>query len=140
MLDHAVRSLKAGASRPVAAFAVTTEVTCISRRCSATYCADVHERLVLYKRFANCASAEQLERCRKSWSIASATCRARARADREPRLRILGRALGVARVDAAPKRSSPVRAHLPSIPRRVETRAETARLETHPPNSCASSA
>ncbi len=95
MLDHAVRSLKAGREPDLSQpFAVTTEVNLhFPALLPASYCADVHERLVLYKRFANCASAEQLGAMQEEL------------VDRfgSHRLRILGRALGVSRVDAAPE-------------------------------------
>src|SRR5437899_12582994 len=63
MLDHAVRSLKAGREPDLSQpFAVTTEVNLhFPALLPATYCADVQERLVLYKRFANCESAERVE-------------------------------------------------------------------------------
>jgi transcription-repair coupling factor (superfamily II helicase) len=63
MLDHAVRSLKAGREPDLSQpFEVTTEVNLhFPALLPAAYCADVHERLVLYKRFANCDTGERLE-------------------------------------------------------------------------------
>jgi len=63
MLDHAVRSLKAGREPDLSQpFEVVTEVNLhFPALLPASYCADVHERLVLYKRFANCDSLERLE-------------------------------------------------------------------------------
>ncbi len=106
MLDHAVRSLKAGREPDLSQpFEVTTEVNLhFPALLPATYCADVHERLVLYKRFANCASAEQLEAMQEELVDRFGELPGAARALIEShRLRILGRALGVARVDAAPE-------------------------------------
>ena len=64
MLDHAVRSLKAGKepdlSRPLN---VATEINLHSPALlPEDYCGDIHERLVLYKRLANCETFEALER------------------------------------------------------------------------------
>src|SRR5438552_3621718 len=106
MLDHAVRSLKAGREPDLSQpFEVTTEVNLhFPALLPATYCADVHERLVLYKRFANCSSAEQLEAMQEELVDRFGELPGAARALIEShRLRILGRALGVARVDAAPE-------------------------------------
>jgi len=63
MLDHAVRSLKAGKepdlSRPLS---VATEINLHAPALLPdTYCGDIHERLVLYKRLANCETFEALE-------------------------------------------------------------------------------
>jgi len=70
----------------------------------ASYCADVHERLVLYKRFANCDSAERVEAMQEELVDRFGDLPGAARALIEShRLRILGRALGVSRVDAAPE-------------------------------------
>src|SRR5205823_4572094 len=54
MLDHAVRSLKAGREPDLSQpFEVTTEINLhFPALLPASYCADVHERLVLDKRFA----------------------------------------------------------------------------------------
>ena len=106
MLDHAVRSLKAGREPDLSQpFAVTTEVNLhFPALLPASYCADVHERLVLYKRFANCESAEQLEAMQEELVDRFGDLPGAARALIEShRLRILGRALGVSRVDAAPE-------------------------------------
>ncbi len=106
MLDHAVRSLKAGREPDLSQpFAVTTEVNLhFPALLPASYCADVHERLVLYKRFANCGSVEQLEAMQEELVDRFGDLPGAARALIEShRLRILGRALGVARVDAAPE-------------------------------------
>ena len=66
--------------------------------------ADVHERLVLYKRFANCDRAERVEAMQEELVDRFGDLPPAARALIEShRLRILGRALGVARVDAAPE-------------------------------------
>jgi transcription-repair coupling factor (superfamily II helicase) len=106
MLDHAVRSLKAGREPDLSQpFEVTTEVNLhFPALLPATYCADVHERLVLYKRFANCASAESLEAMQEELVDRFGDLPGAARALIESHaLRILGRRLGVSRVDAAPE-------------------------------------
>jgi transcription-repair coupling factor (superfamily II helicase) len=106
MLDHAVRSLKAGREPDLSQpFAVTTEVNLhFPALLPASYCADVHERLVLYKRFANCDSAERVEAMQEELVDRFGDLPGAARALIEShRLRILGRALGVSRVDAAPE-------------------------------------
>jgi transcription-repair coupling factor (superfamily II helicase) len=67
MLNHAVKSLKAGKepdlSKPLS---VATEINLHSPALLPdSYCGDVHERLVIYKRLANCESAEALEQLRE---------------------------------------------------------------------------
>src|SRR5258706_7789279 len=64
MLEHAVRSLKAGKepdlSRPLN---IATEVNLHAPALlPESYCGDVHERLVLYKRLANCTTDAELQR------------------------------------------------------------------------------
>jgi len=106
MLDHAVRSLKAGREPDLSQpFEVTTEVNLhFPALLPATYCADVHERLVLYKRFANCESTERVEAMQEELVDRFGELPGAARALIEShRLRILGRSLGVARIDAAPE-------------------------------------
>jgi transcription-repair coupling factor (superfamily II helicase) len=63
MLNAAVKSLKAGREPDVSMpLAVTTEINLHAPALLPdTYCADVHERLVIYKRLANCESLEELE-------------------------------------------------------------------------------
>jgi transcription-repair coupling factor (superfamily II helicase) len=106
MLDHAVRSLKAGREPDLSQpFAVTTEINLhFPALLPASYCADVHERLVLYKRFANCDSAERVEAMQEELVDRFGDLPGAARALIEShRLRILGRAIGVARIDATPE-------------------------------------
>src|SRR6266849_3679345 len=106
MLDHAVRSLKAGREPDLSQpFEVTTEINLhFPALLPASYCGDVHERLVLYKRFANCESAERVEAMQEELVDRFGDLPGAARALIEShRLRILGRALGVARVDATPE-------------------------------------
>ncbi|HYS58048.1 MAG TPA: transcription-repair coupling factor, partial [Burkholderiales bacterium] len=106
MLDHAVRSLKAGREPDLwQPFEVITEVNLhFPALLPASYCGDVHERLVLYKRFANCESAERVEAMQEELVDRFGDLPGAARALIEShRLRILGRRLGVSRVDAAPE-------------------------------------
>jgi transcription-repair coupling factor (superfamily II helicase) len=106
MLDHAVRSLKAGKEPDLSQpFEVITEVNLhFPALLPAIYCADVHERLVLYKRFANCDTAERLEGMQEELVDRFGELPPAARALIEShRLRLLGKPLGVARIDAAPE-------------------------------------
>ncbi|HEY6240177.1 MAG TPA: transcription-repair coupling factor [Burkholderiales bacterium] len=106
MLDHAVRSLKAGREPDLSQpFEVITEVNLhFPALLPASYCADVHERLVLYKRFANCDTPERVEAMQEELVDRFGDLPGAARALIEShRLRILGRSLGVARIDAAPE-------------------------------------
>jgi transcription-repair coupling factor (superfamily II helicase) len=103
MLDHAVRSLKAGREPDLSQpFEVTTEVNLhFPALLPATYCADVHERLVLYKRFANCDTQERLDGMQEELVDRFGDLPGAARALIEShRLRLLGKALGVARIEA----------------------------------------
>ena len=63
MLASAVKSLKAGKEPNVdAPMAVTTEINLhLPALLPEDYCGDIHERLVLYKRLANCDATEQLD-------------------------------------------------------------------------------
>ena len=106
MLDHAVRSLKAGREPDLSQpFEVITEVNLhFPALLPASYCADVHERLVLYKRFANCDSAERVEAMQEELVDRFGDLPGAARSlIASHRLRILGRSLGVARIDADPE-------------------------------------
>ncbi len=103
MLERAVRALKAGRSidleQPVD---VAAEINLHAPALlPATYCSDVQERLTLYKRLANCTSAEELEAMREELVDRFGPPPEAARALVESHaLRIAARPLGVARIDA----------------------------------------
>jgi len=63
MLNSAVKSLKSGKEPDMnAPLAVTAEINLnLPALLPDAYCGDIHERLVLYKRLANCESAEELD-------------------------------------------------------------------------------
>ncbi len=105
MLEHAVKSLRKGKepdlSRPLD---VATEVNLHSPALlPETYCGDVHERLVLYKRLANCASDEEIERLTEELVDRFGPLPDATRVLLEcHRLRVQGAPLGVQKIDAAP--------------------------------------
>jgi transcription-repair coupling factor (superfamily II helicase) len=105
MLDHAVRSLKKGKepdlSQPLN---IATEVNLHSPALlPEAYCADVHERLVLYKRLANCETDEELERLTEELVDRFGPLPDPARVLLEcHKLRIQGAPLGVQKIDAGP--------------------------------------
>jgi transcription-repair coupling factor (superfamily II helicase) len=104
MLERAVRALKAGREPDLdAPFELATEVNLhVPALLPADYCPDVHERLVLYKRLANCETPEALDALREELVDRFGPLPEPARALVEAhRLRILGRPLGVARIDAS---------------------------------------
>lgn len=63
MLAHAVKQLQAGKEPDLSApLGVTTEINLHTPALLPdAYCPDVHERLVIYKRLANCATEDQLQ-------------------------------------------------------------------------------
>ena len=63
MLNHAVKQLKAGKEPDLnSPLGVTTEINLHTPALlTNSYCPDVHERLVLYKRLANCTDDDQLD-------------------------------------------------------------------------------
>lgn len=63
MLNHAVKQLKAGKEPDLnAPLGVTTEINLHTPALlTTTYCPDVHERLVIYKRLANCNDDDELD-------------------------------------------------------------------------------
>jgi transcription-repair coupling factor (superfamily II helicase) len=105
MLDHAVRSLKKGKepdlSQPLS---VATEVNLHAPALlPEVYCGDVHERLVIYKRLANCSTDEELERLTEEMVDRFGTLPEPTRVLLEcHKLRIQGAPLGVQKIDAAP--------------------------------------
>jgi transcription-repair coupling factor (superfamily II helicase) len=103
MLDTAVRSLKQGKEPDLAApLGITTEINLhVPALLPSDYVSDVHERLVLYKRLANCETEDELETMREELidRFGMLPDPARALLDSH-RLRILGKPLGVTRIDA----------------------------------------
>ena len=85
------------------ALAVTAEINLhVPALLPATYVDDVHARLVLYKRLADCRTLEALEALREELIDRFGNLPEPARALIEcHRLRVLGEPLGIARVDAA---------------------------------------
>jgi transcription-repair coupling factor (superfamily II helicase) len=105
MLEHAVKSLRAGREPDLSRLVtVATEVNLHAPALlPEAYCGDVHERLVIYKRLANCAGTEELERLTEELVDRFGDLPEPARVLLEcHRLRILGAPLGVARIDASP--------------------------------------
>jgi transcription-repair coupling factor (superfamily II helicase) len=104
MLDEAVRSLKAGREPDLSApLAATTEIKLhVPALLPTDYCPDVHERLTLYKRMANCATVDALDALREELVDRFGKLPEAARALVEThRLRIDSQPLGIARIDAA---------------------------------------
>src|SRR5258706_7784518 len=107
MLEHAVESLQAGREPDRAGpVSVATEVNPHAPALlPETYCGDVHERLVLYKRLANCSSDEELERLTEELVDRFRPLPDPTRVLLEcHRLRIQGAPLGVQKIDAGPGR------------------------------------
>jgi len=104
MLAHSVRSLQAGREPDLTQpLGVTTEINLhVPALLPAGYCSDVHERLVLYKRLANCATEEALTAMHEELVDRFGTLPEAAQALVEShRLRILAHPLGVIRIDAS---------------------------------------
>ncbi|HXC40115.1 MAG TPA: transcription-repair coupling factor [Burkholderiales bacterium] len=103
MLKHAVRSLKSGKEPDLSEpFDTATEINLhVPALLPADYCSDVHERLVLYKRLANCEDLDQLDLLQEELvdRFGELVEPARALIDSH-KLRILGKPLGVSRVEA----------------------------------------
>src|SRR4029079_3305517 len=105
MLEHPEASLKKGKEPDLGGpLNVATEVNLHAPALlPESYCGDVHERLVLYKRLANCATEEELERLTEELVDRSGALPDAARTLLEcHRLRIQGAPLGVQKIDAAP--------------------------------------
>jgi transcription-repair coupling factor (superfamily II helicase) len=106
MLNTAVKALKAGEKIPdlTAPLSVTSEINLrVPALLPNDYCPDVHERLTLYKRLANCATADELREMQEELIDRFGDLPAQAQALLEThRLRILGKNIGVARLDAGP--------------------------------------
>jgi transcription-repair coupling factor (superfamily II helicase) len=103
MLERAVRALKSGRAVDLEQpLDVSTEINLHTPALlPETYCSDVHERLTLYKRMANCESRDALELLREELVDRFGPLPEPARALLECHvLRLAARPLGVARVDA----------------------------------------
>jgi transcription-repair coupling factor (superfamily II helicase) len=109
MLNSAVKSLKAGKEPDMnAPLAVTAEINLNQPALLPdSYCGDIHERLVLYKRLANCESGEELDDLKEELID-------RFGLPPEPaqtllavhRLRLETRRYGIARLDVGPQAAS----------------------------------
>ncbi len=102
MLERAVRALKAGKAIELEQpFDVSTEVNLHTPALlPAAYCSDVHERLALYKRLADCATREELDALREELIDRFGALPEPAKALIECHLvRQAARPLGVARID-----------------------------------------
>jgi len=103
MLERAVRALRSGRAVDLEQpLDLATEVNLHTPALlPEAYCSDVHERLTLYKRMANCESPERLEALREELVDRFGPLPEPAQALLECHaLRIAARPLGVARVDA----------------------------------------
>ncbi len=108
MLNQAVRALKAGREPDLdEPLGVTTEVNLHAPALLPTdYCAGVHERLVIYKRLANCESMEALDDLKEElidrFGPPPPPTEALLAAHQ---LRVAGKALGVKKIDSGPDRT-----------------------------------
>ena len=103
MLNAAVKSLKAGKEPDLMApLAATTEINLGTPALLPNdYCADVHERLSLYKRLANCETGERVDDIQEELIDRFGRLPAQAQALIEThRLRIAAAPLGVRKIDA----------------------------------------
>ncbi len=104
MLNQAVKALKAGKEPDIAQpLGVTTEINLHSPALLPNdYCGDVNERLTLYKRLANCATLEELDRINEELidRFGLLPDSAASLLDTH-RLRILAKPLGIAKIDAS---------------------------------------
>jgi len=104
MLEEAVRALKAGREPDLSApLAATTEINLhLPALLPSDYCADVHERLTLYKRLANCTTLDALSGMQEELIDRFGRLPDAARALIEThRLRILSQPLGIQKIDAS---------------------------------------
>jgi transcription-repair coupling factor (superfamily II helicase) len=109
MLRAAVSSLRAGREPDLAApLGVATEINLhVPALLPATYCSDIHERLVLYKRLANGETIEDLDALQEELVDRFGSLPEAAQAlVASHRLRVVARPLGVIKVDAGPDRTT----------------------------------
>ena len=104
MLDTAIQSLKQGKEPDMQhPLGVATEIKLhVPALLPDDYCHDIHERLVLYKRMANCADDEQLDDMHRELIDRFGLLPNPARALLDcHRLRIAAKPLGIIRIDAS---------------------------------------
>ena len=104
MLDTAVKSLKKGEEPDLSApLGISTEINLHAPALLPDdYCNDIHERLVIYKRLANCETLEALDTMHEELIDRFGLPPEHAKTLLEShRLRVLGKPLGVARIDAS---------------------------------------
>jgi transcription-repair coupling factor (superfamily II helicase) len=106
MLNAAVKALKSGEKIPdlTAPLSITSEINLrVPALLPDDYCPDVHERLTLYKRLANCDTEDDLRAMQEELIDRFGELPAQAQALVEThRLRIAGKAVGIAKLDAGP--------------------------------------
>ncbi|WP_338761355.1 transcription-repair coupling factor [Massilia sp. METH4] len=103
MLNEAVRALKAGKEPDLAApLSTTTEINLhVPALLPADFCGDVHERLSLYKRLANCESQEAIDGLQEELIDRFGKLPEPAKALIEThRLRIAAKTVGIVKIDA----------------------------------------
>ena len=107
MLNAAVKALKAGKTIPdlTQPLSITSEISLgVPALLTNDYCPDVHERLTLYKRLANCDSDDELREMQEELIDRYGEMPPQTEALLEThKLRIAGRALGLAKLDAGPR-------------------------------------
>jgi transcription-repair coupling factor (superfamily II helicase) len=106
MLNEAVKALKAGKEPDLMApLHATTEISLGSPALLPNdYCGDVHERLSLYKRLANCETAEQIDALHEELIDRFGKLPVQAQALIEThRLRLSAKPLGIRKIDAGDK-------------------------------------
>jgi transcription-repair coupling factor (superfamily II helicase) len=109
MLKSAVKALKSGREPNLAEpLGVTTEINLhVPALLPESYCSDVHERLVLYKRLANAETSDEIDALQEELVDRFGPLPESARAlIASHRLRLTARKLGVTKVDAGPERST----------------------------------
>jgi transcription-repair coupling factor (superfamily II helicase) len=106
MLNAAVKALKTGEKVPdlTQPLSITSEINLrVPALMTDDYCPDVHERLTLYKRLANCDGEADLRAMQEELIDRYGEMPAQTQALIEThRLRLAGRALGLAKLDAGP--------------------------------------
>jgi transcription-repair coupling factor (superfamily II helicase) len=103
MLNEAVRSLKAGKEPDLAApLSSTTEINLhVPALLPADFCGDVHERLSIYKRLANCSAQDKIDDLQEEMIDRFGKLPEAAKALIEThRLRIAAATVGIIKIDA----------------------------------------